>query len=56
VYIAPSQRAKLPPVATKRLALSWARRLKRVFGIEIERCVHCGGTLEIIASIEEPDR
>ena len=31
--------------------MSWARRLKRVFGIEIERCVHCGGTLEIIAKI-----
>ena len=26
-----------------------------MFGIEIERCIHCGGTLEIIASIEEPD-
>ena len=34
--------------------MSWARRLKRVFGIEIEHCAHCGGKLAIIASIEEP--
>jgi hypothetical protein len=34
--------------------MSWARRLKRVFGIEIEGCVRCGGALRIIASIEEP--
>jgi len=25
-----------------------------VFGIEIDRCVRCGGTLKFIASIEEP--
>jgi hypothetical protein len=29
-------------------------RLKRVFGIEIERCARCGGRLRVIASIEEP--
>jgi hypothetical protein len=34
--------------------MSWARRLKRVFGIEIEGCARCGGRLRIIASIEEP--
>ena len=34
--------------------MSWARRLKRVFGIEIEGCARCGGKLKIIASIEEP--
>ena len=33
--------------------MSWARLLKRVFDIEIERCV-CGGNLKIIAAIEEP--
>ena len=26
-----------------------------MFGIEIERCVRCGGKLAIIASIEEPE-
>jgi hypothetical protein len=34
--------------------MSWARRLKRVFGVEIESCTRCGGKLKIIASIEEP--
>jgi hypothetical protein len=34
--------------------MSWARRLKRVFGVEIESCARCGGELKIIASIEEP--
>ena len=33
--------------------MSWARRLKRVFGIEIEDCARCGGKLKVIASIEE---
>ena len=32
--------------------MSWARLLKRVFDIDIERCV-CGGKLKIIAVIEE---
>jgi hypothetical protein len=35
--------------------MNWARRLKRVFGIEIEQCVRCGGRLKVIASIEEPE-
>lgn len=34
--------------------MSWARRLRGVFGIEIERCARCGGRLQAIASIEEP--
>lgn len=34
--------------------MDWARRLKRVFGIEIEQCARCGGKLRVIASIEEP--
>jgi hypothetical protein len=29
--------------------------LKRVFSIEIEQCVRCGGRLKVIASIEEPE-
>jgi hypothetical protein len=28
--------------------MNWARRLKRVFGIEIEQCVRCGGRLKVI--------
>ena len=42
------------PPTPRHVAMSWAQRLKRVFGIEIEACVRCGGNLRIIASIEEP--
>ena len=35
-------------------AMSWAQRLKRVFGIDIETCPACGGALRIIACIEDP--
>jgi hypothetical protein len=31
--------------------MSWARRLKRVFGVEIERYTRCGGVKQIIAKI-----
>jgi len=34
--------------------MSWAQRLKRVFGIDVSTCVHCGGAVRIVASIEEP--
>jgi len=34
--------------------MSWARMLKRVFDIEIERCA-CGGKLKLVAAIEQPD-
>jgi hypothetical protein len=42
------------PSTPRHVAMSWARRLQRVFGIEIESCARCGGKLKIIASIEEP--
>jgi hypothetical protein len=51
-----SKRAVAPESpAPKDIRLNWARRLKRVFGIEIEQCVRCGGRLKVIASIEEPE-
>jgi len=34
--------------------MGWARLLKRVFDIDLERCPQCGGDLKIIAAIEEP--
>ena len=37
------------------MAMTWARHLKRVFDVEIEQCARCGGRLEVIASIEEPE-
>ncbi len=64
--VTPAQRgrgAATPPVSgadptkpstPRHVAMSWARRLKRVFGVEIECCARCGGQLKIIASIEEP--
>ena len=38
----------------RRRAMSWAQRLKRVFGIDVTTCIHCGGAVRIVASIEEP--
>jgi hypothetical protein len=35
--------------------MSWAQRLKRVFNIDIEVCGHCGGSVKVIACIEEQD-
>jgi len=31
------------------------QRLKRVFALDIETCARCGGKLEVIASIEDPE-
>ena len=38
----------------RRAAMTWAQRLKRVFGIDIETCPACGGAVRIIACIEDP--
>jgi hypothetical protein len=51
-----ASRAPAPERPTpKHVAMTWAARLKRVFGIEIEQCVRCGGRLRVIASIEDPE-
>lgn len=42
------------PPTPRHVAMTWARRQKRDFGIDIERCARCGGGLEVIVSIEEP--
>jgi rRNA maturation protein Nop10 len=34
--------------------MRWAKRLKRVFQIDVETCPSCGGAVKIIASIEDP--
>jgi len=39
----------------KAYSMTWAQRLKRVFAIEIEKCEKCGGKVNIIASIEDPE-
>jgi hypothetical protein len=40
--------------AEKRASMMWAKRLKRVFNIDVETCDKCGGDVRIIASIEDP--
>ena len=40
--------------AEKRASMTWAKRLKRVFNIEVETCGKCGADVRIIASIEDP--
>ena len=40
--------------AEKLASMTWAKRLKRVFNIDIETCNKCGGDVKIIASIEDP--
>ena len=66
--LTPSRRGKRPPTDEeltetnsdrrspdqKRRSMTWAQRLKRVFGIGVNACGHCGGTLRIVSSIEEP--
>ena len=41
--------------AERRASMTWAQRLKRVFGIDIETCPACGGAVRIIACIEDPE-
>jgi hypothetical protein len=43
------------PITPRHVAMTWAQRLKRVFGVEINTCARCGGKLKVIASIEEPE-
>jgi len=59
----PHERAKLerlcryiakPALSIKRLSMTWAQRLKRVFNIDIKTCSECGGDVRIIACIEDP--
>ncbi len=44
-----------PTPAERRASMTWAQRLKRVFGIDIETCPACGGAVRIIACIEDPE-
>ena len=40
--------------AERRASMTWAKRLKRVFNIDIEMCRECGGAVKVIACIEDP--
>jgi len=37
----------------RHVVMSWAKRLQRVFGIEIKTCARCHGRMKVIASIED---
>jgi hypothetical protein len=50
----PAEQGVEPSSTPRHVAMSWAKRLMRVFAVEIEACARCGGKLKIIASIEEP--
>lgn len=41
--------------AERHAAMTWAQRLKRVFNIDIEVCGRCGGSVKVIACIEDQD-
>ena len=41
--------------AERHAAMTWAQRLKRVFNIDIEVCSLCGGSVRVIACIEDQD-
>lgn len=39
--------------ATPAQRMTWAQRLRRVFRIDVQTCPKCGGTMKIIACIDE---
>ena len=41
--------------AERHAAMTWAQRLKRVFNIDIEVCSRCGGSVGVIACIEDQE-
>jgi len=34
--------------------MTWAQRLKRVLNIDVSACGHSGGTLRLVARVEQP--
>jgi len=42
-------------VSTPAQRMTWAQRLRRVFRIDVETCPKCGGTVRIIACIDEQE-
>jgi len=47
--------AEVRTPAERHASMTWAQRLKRVFSIDIEVCGRCGGSVRVIASIEDQD-
>lgn len=46
-----AEEGALKPITRRHVSMSWAQRLKRALGVQIEACAHCGGKLEVVASI-----
>jgi hypothetical protein len=40
--------------ASRQARLSWAQLLKGVFEIDMTACAHCGGSVTLMATIEDP--
>ncbi len=53
--VKPISNAEVRSAAERHAAMTWAQRLKRVFNIDIEVCSRCGGSVRVIACIEDED-
>ena len=53
--VKPIANTEVRPPAERQVAMSWAQRLKRVFNIDIQVCSRCGGSVRVIACIEDQD-
>ena len=51
----PISKTEVRSPAEHHAAMTWAQRLKRVFNIDIEVCSRCGGSVKVIACIEDQD-
>lgn len=52
--VSPDKQDEEKTLFQRRVSMSWAQRLKRVFAIDVETCSECGGAVRVIASIEDP--
>ena len=51
--ISPYDETEAKSPAVRRASMNWAQRLKRVFNIDVETCDQCGGTIKVVACIED---
>jgi 5,10-methenyltetrahydromethanopterin hydrogenase len=51
--VKPASNAEVRSAAERHAAMTWAQRLKRVFNIDIVVCARCGGSIGVIACIED---
>ena len=51
---APSPAAQSPPRA-RRKVFSWAELLRRVFAIDVLVCGRCGGSMQLVACLSDPN-